>query len=102
MKTEFSEAFGKCDVLAAPTVPCGAFPLGYSGGNAVETYLSDICTVPANIAGLPAVSVPCGVDKEGLPLGLQFIGNRFKDGAVLSASYFAETSGICDIYGGVK
>ncbi len=102
MKTEFSKAFVECDVLAAPTVPRGAFPLGYSGGNVVETYLSDICTVPANIAGLPAVSVPCGVDKDGLPLGLQFIGDRFKDGAVLSASYFAEASGICDIYGGVR
>ncbi len=101
IKAEFNSVFGLCDVLLAPTVPQTAFPLGYSGGNPIETYLSDICTVPANIAGLPAVSVPCGVDGKGLPIGLQIIGDRFNESAVLSAALFAEKSGICDIDGGV-
>lgn len=94
---ELAAAFEKCDVLMSPTAPRGAFPLGYAGGNAVETYLSDVCTVPANIAGLPAVSVPCGRDRDGLPVGLQVIGNKFEDEKVLSVAYFAETEKICEL-----
>lgn len=105
VKEEFKKVFGKCDVIAAPTVPQTAFTKGYSGGNSIETYLADVCTVPVNIAGLPAVSVPCGKDKTGLPIGLQLIGDKFEDKKVLSAAFFAEECGICGkcgIYGGVR
>lgn len=104
LKAEFDDVFGKCDVIMTPTVPETAFPLGYSGGNCIETYLSDICTVPVNIAGLPAVSVPCGLCGN-MPVGLQIIGNRFHDYDVLSAAYFAETEGLgeeIEFKGGVR
>lgn len=94
---QFNEVFSACDVLFAPTAPNTAFPLGYTGGNAVEMYLSDICTVPVNIAGLPAVSLPCGKDKNGLPVGLQIIGDKFADAKVLDAAYFAEVQPLCDL-----
>jgi aspartyl-tRNA(Asn)/glutamyl-tRNA(Gln) amidotransferase subunit A len=102
---EFEEIFKKCDVLFAPTAPNVAFPLGYTGGNAVEMYLSDVCTVPVNIAGLPAISLPCGVSREGLPIGMQIIGKKFDDQKVLSAAYFAEVNPICslsEVKGGVE
>lgn len=102
---ELTGCFAKCDVLLAPTAPNTAFVKGYTGGNPIEMYLSDVCTVPVNICGLPAVSIPCGADGEGLPIGMQIIGNRFADGKTLSAAYFAETEGIDpfgDFDGGVK
>lgn len=90
VESQMAEAFEKCDVLFAPTAPNTAFPLGYSGGNAVQTYLSDVCTVPVNIAGLPAISIPCGKDKGGMPIGMQIIGKKFDDARVLDVAYFAE------------
>ncbi len=105
IKAEFKEVFKKCDVLFAPTAPQTAFNLGYAGGNAIETYLSDVCTVPVNIAGLPAVSIPCGKDGGGMPIGLQIIGDAFADEKVLSAAYFAELNPLCEleeVKGGVK
>ena len=53
-------------------------------------YLADICTVPVNIAGLPGISIPCGVDKDGMPVGMQLIGNRFNEDAILNAAYTFE------------
>lgn len=103
--SEFAKVFEKCDVLFAPTAPVTAFPLGYAGGNAVETYLSDVCTVPVNIAGLPAISLPCGTDGKGLPIGLQIIGAKFADRTVLDAAYFAELNPLCrltEYEGGVR
>lgn len=102
--SEFEKVFEKCSLLIAPTAPQTAFPLGYSGGNAIETYQSDVCAVPVNIAGLPAISLPCGKDKGGLPIGVQIIGKKFDDERVLSAAYFleGEFDGICDICGGVE
>ncbi len=105
IKEEFKKVFGLCDVLFAPTAPVTAFKLGFSGGNAIETYLSDIGTVPVNICGLPAISLPCGTDSEGLPVGLQIIGDKFRDETVLNAAFFAEESGLYtlpDFEGGVK
>lgn len=83
----FDRCFETCDVLLAPTVPMTAFPLGFTGQDPVETYLTDICTVPVNIAGLPAVSVPCGKDDKGLPIGMQLIGNRFDEATILRAAF---------------
>ena len=105
LKGEMDKVFEKFDLLIAPTAPVTAFKRGYSGGNAIETYHSDVCTVPVNIAGLPAISIPCGKTKTGLPVGMQIIGDRFADSAVLSAAYFCEAEGVCgeEIYeGGVR
>ncbi len=83
----FRDAFGLCDVMLAPTVPTTAFELNFTSRDPVETYLTDICTVSANIAGLPALSIPCGFDSKGLPVGMQLIGNSFEDYKVLNAAY---------------
>ena len=63
-----------------------AFEMGHAVSDPVETYLTDICTVPVNIAGLPAVSIPCGFDNKGLPIGMQLIGNKFKEATILNAA----------------
>ncbi len=94
IRKKFKEVFSRADVLFAPTAPCVAFELGYAGGNSIQTYLSDVCTVPVNIAGLPAVSVPCG-ESDGMPIGLQIIGGRFCDERTLDAAYFAELNPLC-------
>ena len=86
----FKKTFEKCDVILAPTVPMTAFENGFTGQNAIETYQTDICTVPVNIAGLPAVSIPCGVAQNGLPVGMQLIGNSFCEATVLNAAYAFE------------
>lgn len=83
----FAEVFAKCDVILSPTVPMTAFPTLFSSKDAVETYQTDICTVPVNIAGLPAVSVPCGMDGDGLPIGMQLIGKRFCEAEILNAAH---------------
>lgn len=82
----FEEAFRHCDVILAPTAPTTAFEKGFAVTDPVETYLTDICTVPASIAGLPAVSVPCGLDKKGLPVGMQLIGKAFGEADLLRAA----------------
>ncbi len=82
----FDEAFSKCDFVLAPTVPMTAFEMGHAVSDPVETYLTDICTVPVNIAGLPAVSVPCGFNANGMPIGMQLIGNKFNEAKILNAA----------------
>ena len=86
----FDEAFTHCDMILAPTVPMTAFPLGFTAQSQVQTYQTDICTVPVNIAGLPAISLPCGFDATGLPIGMQLIGNRFSEARLLNAAYCYE------------
>ncbi len=76
IKAEFSEAFKKCDVILTPTTPGGAFKIGEKHGNPIDMYLEDLFTVPANIAGIPAISVPFGSDKNGMPLGLQLMASE--------------------------
>lgn len=83
----FQSAFERCDVITAPTVPMTSFERGKAAQNTVETYLTDICTVPINIAGIPALSLPCGFDQKGLPIGLQLIGNSFCEATLLNAAY---------------
>jgi aspartyl-tRNA(Asn)/glutamyl-tRNA(Gln) amidotransferase subunit A len=85
IKNEFAKVFGMCDVLLTPTVPVTALKSG-ANMTPVETYLTDICTVSVNIAGLPAISVPCGFDAKGLPIGMQLIGNKFNEAGILNAS----------------
>ena len=84
---EFNKAFENCDVILTPTSPTVAFDIGSKSNNPLEMYLADICTVSVNIAGLPAISVPCGFDKEGMPIGMQLIGNKFKEETILNAAY---------------
>lgn len=83
----FDYAFKNVDVILAPTVPMTAFKSGEATSDPVETYLTDICTVPINIAGLPSVSVPCGFNKKGMPIGMQIIGDKFKEGKILNVAY---------------
>ncbi len=83
----FDNAFESCDVILAPTVPMTAFKMGHAVSDPIETYLTDICTVPINIAGLPAVSIPCGFNANGMPIGMQLIGNKFKEAQILNAAY---------------
>jgi aspartyl-tRNA(Asn)/glutamyl-tRNA(Gln) amidotransferase subunit A len=80
---DFKEAFKKVDAILAPTTPSAAFPIDsskeVSKSDPVKMYLNDVFTIPANLAGLPAMSVPAGFDKDGLPLGLQIMANHFDE-----------------------
>lgn len=87
---EFNKAFEKYDVILTPTSPTVAFDIGSRSNNPLEMYLADICTVSVNIAGLPGISIPVGVDKEGMPIGMQLIGNRFQEETILNAAYTME------------
>ena len=87
---EFQKAFKKYDVILTPTSPTVAFDIGSKSNNPLEMYLADICTVSVNIAGLPGISIPCGVDKEGMPVGMQLIGNKFEEEKLLNMAYVFE------------
>ena len=89
---DFRNVFESCDVILAPTVPMTAFENGHAVSDPVETYQTDICTVPVNICGLPAVSVPCGFDSDGLPIGMQLIGNSFEEARILNAAWQYENA----------
>ena len=90
VKQQFGKLFEKYDILLTPTSPTTAFDLGTRSNNPLEMYLADLCTVSINIAGLPAISLPCGVDESGLPIGVQLIGNHFQEDVLLRASYALE------------
>ncbi len=87
---EFSKGFEKFDVILTPTSPTVAFKIGEKSNNPLEMYLADICTVSVNIAGLPGISIPCGFDKQGMPIGMQLIGNKFEEETILNAAYAFE------------
>ena len=87
---EFNKGFERYDVILTPTSPTVAFDIGSKSNNPLEMYLADICTVSVNIAGLPGISIPCGVDKEGMPIGMQLIGNKFAEETILNAAYTYE------------
>ena len=87
---EFNKAFEKYDIVLTPTSPTVSFDIGSKSENPLEMYLADICTVSVNIAGLPGISIPCGVDSEGMPVGMQLIGNRFQEETILNAAYTYE------------
>ena len=90
VKNEFAKSFEKYDCILTPTSSNVAFDIGSKINDPLEMYLSDVCTVPVNIAGLPGISVPCGVNKEGMPIGFQLIGNHFKEETILNAAYAYE------------
>jgi aspartyl-tRNA(Asn)/glutamyl-tRNA(Gln) amidotransferase subunit A len=84
---DFKQAFTKCDVLMGPTSPTTAFALGAKAADPVQMYLSDIYTIAVNLAGLPGMSIPCGFDQQGLPVGLQIIGDYFSEARMLSVAH---------------
>ncbi len=90
VKSRFDEIFENHDIILTPTAPTTAFKIGEKSDNPLEMYLSDICTVSVNIAGLPGLSMPCGVDSKGLPVGMQLIGKRFDEETILNAAYTYE------------
>ena len=89
---EFDEIFRSCDAVVSPVYPEAGIKLG-KGKRLADTYSADICTVPSSLAGLPAVSIPCGTASDGLPIGLQLIGRRYGDNELLSIAYCYEVAG---------
>jgi aspartyl-tRNA(Asn)/glutamyl-tRNA(Gln) amidotransferase subunit A len=87
---DFEQAFEQCDLLLTPTAPSAAFALGEKNDDPLAMYLNDVFTVPASLAGLPAMSVPAGLDEKGLPLGLQIIGRPLDEQGVLNAGLAIE------------
>ncbi|KHA64397.1 MULTISPECIES: Asp-tRNA(Asn)/Glu-tRNA(Gln) amidotransferase subunit GatA [unclassified Sphingomonas] len=87
---DFEKAWETCDVLLTPTAPSAAFALGEKSSDPIAMYLNDVFTVPSSLAGLPAMSVPGGLDKQGLPLGLQIIGKPLDEQGVLNAGLAIE------------
>ncbi len=91
IRQDFDRAFEKVDIIAGPTTPTVAFTIGEKSDDPLAMYLSDIYTVPVNLAGVPAISVPCGVGAQsGLPVGLQLIGDMFQEATILRAAWHVE------------
>ena len=91
IRQEFDEVFKNVDVLLTPTTPTTAFKIGEKTDDPLQMYLNDIFTVPANLAGLPAISVPAGFDKQGLPIGLQLMGKQWDEETVLRTAHAYES-----------
>jgi aspartyl-tRNA(Asn)/glutamyl-tRNA(Gln) amidotransferase subunit A len=87
IRQDFEQAFGKFDTLLTPTAPTPAFRIGEKVDDPLQMYLSDIFTIPCNLAGLPGISIPCGLSKEGLPIGLQILGKPFDEEKVLRVAH---------------
>ena len=92
IKQDFDAAFEKVDVLVCPTSPTTAFKAGEKTSDPLSMYLSDLTTIPVNLAGLPGMSIPCGFDDQGLPIGLQLIGNVLEEGKLFQVGYAYEQS----------
>lgn len=90
VKNEYAKNFEKYDIILTPTAPNVAFDIGSKVNNPLEMYMADLCTVPVNIAGLPGINVPCGLNKEGMPIGFQLIGKPFEEATILNAAYTYE------------
>jgi aspartyl-tRNA(Asn)/glutamyl-tRNA(Gln) amidotransferase subunit A len=86
----FMKAFDSYDIILGPTAPMTAPKLGESLADPLRMYLSDIYTVSVNLSGLPAISLPCGKDKQGLPIGMQLIGRHFGEADIIRAAYSFE------------
>ncbi|MFB2969396.1 Asp-tRNA(Asn)/Glu-tRNA(Gln) amidotransferase subunit GatA [Aerosakkonema sp. BLCC-F183] len=92
IKQDFESAFEKVDVLVCPTAPTTAFKAGEKTEDPLSMYLSDLMTIPVNLAGLPGLNVPCGFDEKGLPIGLQLIGNLLREDQLFHVAYAYEQS----------
>ena len=84
---DFVEAFKLCDLVVGPTTPTVAFKIGAKAADPVQMYLNDIYTIPANLAGLPGMSIPCGFGKDNLPVGLHIVGNYFSEARMLNVAH---------------
>jgi aspartyl-tRNA(Asn)/glutamyl-tRNA(Gln) amidotransferase subunit A len=91
IRRDFDEAFNACDMIVTPVSPTTAFKIGEKMEDPLTMYFSDIFTIPVNLAGLPAISVPCGFDNANLPIGLQIIGKPLDEGGIMQAAYVLET-----------
>jgi aspartyl-tRNA(Asn)/glutamyl-tRNA(Gln) amidotransferase subunit A len=87
IRRDFEQAFAKFDALVTPTAPTAAFRIGEKVDDPLQMYLSDIFTIPCNLAGLPGISLPCGFTKEDLPIGLQILGKPFDEGKILRVAH---------------
>jgi aspartyl-tRNA(Asn)/glutamyl-tRNA(Gln) amidotransferase subunit A len=92
IQEDFVNAFTKVDCLITPTSPTTAFKAGEKVDDPLQMYLSDIYTTSANLAGIPGMSVPCGQDHQGLPIGLQILGRQFDESTILKVADFLETA----------
>ncbi|GAB4534136.1 MAG: Asp-tRNA(Asn)/Glu-tRNA(Gln) amidotransferase subunit GatA [Thermodesulfovibrionia bacterium] len=92
IKQDFDSAFNHVDVIVTPTSPTTAFKIGERATDPLQMYLSDIFTIPVNLAGVPAISIPCGSSSDGLPIGLQIIGKHFDEETILRVAYAYEQS----------
>jgi aspartyl-tRNA(Asn)/glutamyl-tRNA(Gln) amidotransferase subunit A len=93
IRDKTKEIFAVHDVVIMPTTPTTAFKLGEHTANPLEMYLADIYSVHANVSGIPGISVPCGIDRQGLPIGLQVIADDFEEGKLLAfADYLMKLS----------
>ena len=90
IKNDFDEAFNKVDAILTPSTPSSAFKVGEKMDDPVSMYLNDIFTVPVNLAGLPGISIPAGLDENNYPLGLQLIGKPFDEQGILNIAYSME------------
>jgi aspartyl-tRNA(Asn)/glutamyl-tRNA(Gln) amidotransferase subunit A len=90
IRDDFTAAFGEVDLIATPVTPSPAFTFGEKVQNPLQMYLSDIYTISVNLAGLPAIAVPCGFSKNGLPIGMQLIGRAFEEDVILRAAHAYE------------
>lgn len=86
LRAEYNEIFENCDVILTPTAPTTAYKIGVQENDPVKMYLADICTVTVNIAGLPAISTPCGYDKTGMPIGMSIIGRAFDEASIIAVA----------------
>jgi aspartyl-tRNA(Asn)/glutamyl-tRNA(Gln) amidotransferase subunit A len=87
VKRDYQQTFAKCDAILTPTSPSVAFKMGEKSDDPIAMYLNDIYTVSANLAGVPALSVPCGLSSEGLPIGVQLVGDFWSEGLLLNLAY---------------
>ena len=92
IQKDFTDAFGKVDLILTPTTPNTAFKIGEMTSYPLKMYLQDICTVPVNLAGLPGISIPCGVTSQNLPIGFQLIGKPLDEATILKAAFTCEQS----------
>ena len=95
IRNEYQKLFEKYDIILTPTSPTVAFNIGEKSNNPLEMYLADICTVPVNIAGLPGISLPVSVDREGMPIGVQLISKHFDEETIYRAAYTLEQEVKC-------
>ena len=92
IREDFEKAFKSCDVIATPTAPTPAFRIGEKANDPLGMYLSDVFTIPANLAGIPAISVPCGLSRDALPIGLQIMAKPFDEETIFRAAFTFEQS----------